>query len=157
MSHSPLYPCPTVLLSVAAFCFSVGMGCEPQIKRETEDLHWTVKCTEWTFSQWMSCSRVLCSGPLLMDSTQKTLTCDAAVCHLCAAKHQCERKVGHRDTKHNHPRGNVSHFWTSFVIRVLHSLLPRVFQKAQWETKAKIWLIRSLLGSLLHTDHGSAG
>ncbi len=52
----------------------------------------------------------------------------------------------------------ICHISDVFCDKVSLFVLPNVFsQKAQWETKAKIWLIRSVLDSFLHTDHGFAG
>lgn len=84
-----------------------------------------------------------------MDLTRKTFTCDAAVCHSCAAKHQYEGKVGHRDTQSAIVPKDICHISDIFCDKVSTFVLPNiVFQKAQWETKAKIQLIRSVLDSL---------
>lgn len=53
---------------------------------------------------------------------------------------------------------DICHITGVFCDKVSSFVLAKVvFQKAQWETKAKIWLIRSVLDSFLHTDGGSAG
>lgn len=68
------------------------------------------------------------------------------------------KKVGRRDTQSIYSeRNTVCQISDPFVIRVpLLVLLYIFFYKAQWGTKGKTWLIRSVLKSFLHTDHASA-
>lgn len=80
---------------------------------------------------------------------QKRLTCDAAVGYLCAAKHQFEGNVGHKDTKTQLRPGKCVTFPAHFAIRLSHS---GPFQRALWKARAKMWFMGPVFKSFSNTD-----